>query len=241
MRNDIHTHVNIMKTPTFTQTQHTWDIIADHFDQTRRYPWQPILDVINSLSSTAVVLDLGCGNGRHLFPCAKHCARVIGVDISKSLLSIVQKKIQDNKIHNADILQGNLVSVPVQDSSVDAILCVASLHTIHTRRFRRDALKEIYRILQPQGTLCLTVWSRWQDRFLWRFLKELFTRNEKEFGDIWIPWKQQTDSIPRYYHLYSKHELRQDINSAGFSSFSLTSLKIASTYLADNYLVVLQK
>ena len=75
------------------ESEKTWDAIAKSFDSTRRKPWKQCIDFINNLSPSATVLDAGCGNGRHLIPCAKHCKRVIGVDLSNNLLNIVRKKI----------------------------------------------------------------------------------------------------------------------------------------------------
>ena len=72
------------------------------------------------------------------------------------------------------------------------------------------ALKEITRVLKPQGTALISVWSRWQDKFYRHFLKELIIRN-RDFGDIDIYWRQHNLNIPRFYHLYSRGEFLQEL------------------------------
>ncbi len=57
--------------------EETWDAIAESFDTTRQKPWKFCLDFIRSLKNTDVVADIGCGNGRHLFPCAENCSHAI--------------------------------------------------------------------------------------------------------------------------------------------------------------------
>ena len=42
------------------------------------------------------ILDIGCGNGRHLLPCADRCQNVIGIDISQNLLNVAKKKCVNN-------------------------------------------------------------------------------------------------------------------------------------------------
>lgn len=45
------------------------------------------------LKKSASVLDLGCGGGRHLAPLAAHAERVVGVDLSLTLLETAAKDI----------------------------------------------------------------------------------------------------------------------------------------------------
>ena len=183
----------------------TWDTIAESFDSTRRKPWIQCLDFIDELSSQAIVADIGCGNGRHLIPCAEHCKTVIGVDISRKLLHITKQKTEEKNLQNVLCVHGDVRNIPLKDSSVDALLYIASLHSIKGRNERIRSLQEVSRILKQNGTALVSVWSRWQDKYRNYFLKQFFTRNRStEFGDIDIHWRQHGLNIPRFYHLYSK-------------------------------------
>ncbi|HEC87532.1 MAG TPA: class I SAM-dependent methyltransferase [Thermoplasmatales archaeon] len=217
-----------------------WDAIAKSFDETRKKPWKECIEFIERLPRESTVADIGCGNGRHLIYCAEHCSKAIGVDISINLLKIAKGKIQN--MENVELVNADVLSLPFMDNSIDHILFIATLHNIHGRENRLKALSEIKRVLKPSGTALISVWSRWQERFLVHFLKKLiFLERNKEFGDIEIMWKKNGLSIPRFYHLYSKREFKSDLKKAGFSLKEIYSTKIASKRLRDNHFAIVEK
>ncbi len=220
--------------------QETWDTIAKSFDTTRQKPWAYCLQFIGSLKHTDVVADLGCGNGRHLLPCATQCSFVVGVDISSQLLRITQKKLINKEIDTASVVHADIVQLPFQKNSVTAVLCIASLHNIQGKKNRSAALREILRVLQPEGCALISVWSRWQEKYYKYFLKQMFLRTG-EFGDIDIFWRHQNLNVPRFYHLYSKHEFRRELRDAGFQIQRIESVKIHSKRFPDNYFAVVRK
>ncbi|MEM0493022.1 MAG: class I SAM-dependent methyltransferase [Candidatus Thermoplasmatota archaeon] len=221
--------------------EQSWDIIADSFDKTRSRPWNICLDFINNISPDAYVIDIGCGNGRHLIPCAKRCRLAIGLDISRRLLSIAQKKSKDEKISNTLFIHGNATNIPLKDNSVDVAIYIATLHTIKGRDKRIDSLLELKRILKPYGQALISVWSRYQSRFLPRIIKSFFTRREDEFGDTIVYWRQNNLNTPRFYHLYSKHEFIKDIRDAGLCIVTIKPARFYSKILHDNYFIIIQK
>ncbi|MBU0496952.1 MAG: class I SAM-dependent methyltransferase [Candidatus Thermoplasmatota archaeon] len=215
----------------------TWDTIADSFDKTRKNPWAQVNEYIASLSSHSLIIDLGCGNGRHLIPAILHCRSVIGFDISRRMLEISSEKIMVIKMQNTPLVQGTLYALPFVDKTFDAALCIASIHNIKKRKFRQNCFKEIYRILRSNGTALISVWSREQNRF-----KEKITKKQKstdtELGDIDIYWRQDNLDIPRFYHLYTLKEFREDIEAGGFTIQSMHAEKITSQHQADNYFAI---
>ncbi len=220
--------------------QNTWDIIADSFDTTRQKPWIICLDFIRTLRSTDIVADLGCGNGRHLFPCAQQCSSAIGVDISQRFLHIIQAKLRQTSYTDITLIHGDVVQLPFADQSLDAVLFIASLHNIQGREHRQKALREVTRVLKPTGVALISVWSRWQDKFYRHFLKQFITRN-RDFGDIDIWWRQHNLNIPRFYHLYSKGEFLQELQGSGLEVERIESVRIHSRRFPDNYFAVVKK
>jgi ubiquinone/menaquinone biosynthesis C-methylase UbiE len=229
-----------MHTDALYDTQQTWDAIAESFDLTRRAPWKQCIDFINNLKETDIVADCGCGNGRHLLPAAAHCSKAFGIDLSKKLLTLVQRKVTEKNINNITLLHGNMVHLPFRDDSLDVILCIASLHNVKGRTNRQAAIREIYRILKPQGTALVSVWSRWQDRYRTYFLKQFF-RQSCEFGDITIYWRQHGLDIPRFYHLYSKNEFVQELRGQGFTIEHMEDARFHSKRFPDNYFATVRK
>ena len=60
------------------KSEDTWNAIAHSFDSTRHKPWKECVDFINKIPKSDVIADIGCGNGRHLIPAARHCKKVYG-------------------------------------------------------------------------------------------------------------------------------------------------------------------
>jgi len=223
-------------------SEETWDAIAKSFDSTRRKPWKECIEFINSLPKKSVVLDVGCGNGRHIIPCANHCSKVIGLDVSTELLRIVKKKVYKNNLINVELIHSDAVDIPIRNNSIDAVLYIATLHNISERYRRIKSLKEIKRILKPNGKAIISVWSRWQDKYRQHFLIKMLSHfGRNEFGDINIYWRQHGLNISRFYHLYSKREFQKDINQAGFNIINLEGKKIRSKKYPDNYFAVVIK
>jgi ubiquinone/menaquinone biosynthesis C-methylase UbiE len=229
-----------MQTDALSEAQQTWDAIAESFDSTRRTPWRQCIDYIATLKKMDVVVDCGCGNGRHVFPAAARCSEVFGVDISKKLLSLVQQRMMEKNIRNITLLHADLTHLPLQDSSVDAVLCIASLHNIKGRENRHAAVRELYRVLKPRGSALLSVWSRWQDRYRAYFAKQFFIRSS-EFGDIDICWRQHALNVPRFYHLYSRNEFVQELRDEGFTIERVEDARFHSKRFPDNYFATVRK
>ena len=231
-----------MKEKDMKSSEETWNAIAQSFDRTRRKPWVECIDFINSLPKTSITADVGSGNGRHLIPCAKHCKKVIAFDISKELLKITEKKLKENNIKNAVLLHSNIVKIPVKKNTFDSLIFIASLHNIKGRNNRIDSLKEITRILKKDGEALISVWSRWQDKYRKQFFKKWFAqKNNDEFGDINIRWRQHSLDIPRFYHLYSKREFISDLKSAGLNILEVKDVKLHSKKYSDNYFARVKK
>ena len=219
------------------ESEKTWDLISQSFDVTRRKPWKQCIDFIDTLNQEDLVVDVCCGNGRHLIPSVKHCKKAIGIDLSRKLLFIVQKKLD-----NANLIHSNVVHIPLKGNTVDAVLYIASLHNIRGRDRRIQSLREVRRILKNNGKALISVWSRWQDRYRKQFFKKWFTQTEhEEFGDIDIYWRQKGFDIPRFYHLYSKRELLSDLHKADLKIIGIQGIKIHSERNPDNYFAVVKK
>jgi len=222
-----------------TNTMAAWDAIAASFDATRQRPWPLVLDFIKNHPGTTL-FDLGCGNGRHLLPAADYCTQGVGVDFSRELLKITNQKIQGQAKQNLSCIQATLTNLPFCDASADIVLFIAAVHNIRGRQQRVLALQEVSRVLKPGGWALISVWSRWQDKYRRHFLKDLL-RPQGEFGDIDVAWQAQGLNVPRFYHLYSRREFRQDLTAAGLRVCSLEATRFVSRYAPDNFFAFVQK
>lgn len=97
----------------------------------------------------AAVLDIGCGPGHSLELLANHFGlRPTGVDPSPAMLA---KAAQQAPM--AELLQGSATALPCADSSFDGVLCECVLSL--TEDMGRS-LREMHRVLKPEGKLILT-------------------------------------------------------------------------------------
>jgi len=225
-------------------TDDVWDDIAESFAQTRKKPWRQCLEFINKQNHKTVMLDLACGNGRHLLPASKCSHSVIGGDKSRRLLDIAQDTTKE--IDTIHLICLDARCLPLKNESIHAILFVASLHNIAGKNNRLKTLKEIRRVLRPGGTALITVWARWQPRWKKYFIKESLKRivyfnSKKEFGDILIPWRRNNMDKYRFYHLYSKKELADDIKKVGLKIQKIESVSITKKNSNDNHLAIVKK
>jgi len=102
------------------------------------------------------ILDLGCGSGRHLVYLAKHGFNVYGFDISEHGIRIAKDWLKEEKL-NANLKIGSIYKkFPYRDSFFDAVICVQTIHHSRLKNIQK-AIKEIERVLKPNGLLFVTV------------------------------------------------------------------------------------
>ncbi|AKM79810.1 MAG: UbiE/COQ5 methyltransferase [Candidatus Beckwithbacteria bacterium GW2011_GWB1_47_15] len=107
------------------------------------------------LSDRLKILDVGCGTGDDLLYLAAHYpkSKLYGLDADTSILQIARKKSQKAgaAIHFKISLAEKL---PFSGNSFDLVWSSLMLHHLPTK-YKKRALKEIYRVLKPRGRLIL--------------------------------------------------------------------------------------
>jgi SAM-dependent methyltransferase len=109
------------------------------------------------LNAHKTAVDLGAGTGKFTPWLVQTGARVIAIEP----VDTMRAKLAD-ALPNVEALKGTAQSIPLQDASVDAIVCAQSFHWFA----RHDALSEIHRVLKPGGKLGL-VWNSRDKRVPW--------------------------------------------------------------------------
>lgn len=195
------------------KTKKDYNLIAEEFSRTRKKPWEEIKILFNDyLIFGEKVLDLGCGNGRY-FPFFKEKRiNYFGIDFSEKLIEIAK-----NKYPEGNFQVGDALNLPFPENFFDKVYSIATLHHIPSKEFRLQFLKEIKKILKPEGILILTVWRfhRLKETYLlfkYTILK-LFGKTKLDWKDIFEPWGKK---IERYYHWFSKRELENLVKEVNF-------------------------
>lgn len=106
------------------------------------------------LAQGAVVLDIGCGTGRHARALAGEGVRVIGVDLSAGLLAAAARR------HEAgEWVQADARALPVHPASVDVVMSLCQGGFGITPGGDAEVFAEMARVLRPGGRLVLSAFS----------------------------------------------------------------------------------
>lgn len=193
--------------PPAEDLQAVYDRIADHFSKTREYAWPEvesfIADEVDRCGELDVALDLGCGNGRHAQALAEAGAAVVGLDVSRGLLSAAQQRASERGF-DVDLVHGEGSHLPFINNRFSQVVYVATLHHLPTREARRGSLSAVGRVLAPGGRALVSAWSTAHDRF-----------DADEGFDTTVDWTLPGGKqVGRYYHIYDPDEFRADLDAA---------------------------
>ena len=128
------------------------------------------------LASGDLVLDLGCGEGRHVISAYLEAeVHSIGVDLSLDDLKTTRDKFSDfaepdNEARSFGLSSANALELPFADNTFDKVICSEVLEHIPDYR---GALNEIQRVLKPGGLFCASVPRRWPEKICWALSEEL--------------------------------------------------------------------
>lgn len=193
-----------------TGVREVYDDIAEHFAQTRAYPWPEVEAFVGDCDGGGVALDIGCANGRHAELLAEDWETVLALDVSFELLLTARDRLREVDSH-VHLLQGDAASLPLADDSVETALYIATIHHLPDRETRRQSLGELARVLEPGGDALVSAWSRAHDRFE--------TDAEAETGfDTSIDWTLPGgEERARFYHIYALPEFETDLRAGGLA------------------------
>lgn len=206
-----------------------YDSFAQAFSDTRQKPWGEVSDFLETLQKKSLVLDIGCGNGRHLIEAKKRGLNAVGLDISRNLLKIAKRKAK------VSLILGNALALPFKNGAFGNSICIAVVHHLKAEKDRLTCLKEIART--TKNIILASVWAFEQEKFAKRKSPDIQLGWNKEssrfanasleaFEDFGIKGSQKLDTKchdskpskhPRFYHLFRNGELELLAKTAGLS------------------------
>jgi ubiquinone/menaquinone biosynthesis C-methylase UbiE len=120
------------------------------------------------------VLEVGVGTGRMALPLVERGVRMVGVDLSPSMLA----RLRENAGGTAPLplLLGDATRLPIGDHAAAAVLAVHVLHLIPNWQ---TAVAEFVRVVRPGGSVVVDVGSPPTPES-----REITDRLEATFGDV---------------------------------------------------------
>jgi SAM-dependent methyltransferase len=152
-----------------------------------------------------LLLDMGCGAGRHAFESYKRGARVVAFDYSATELKDVGALFAAMRDEGdagtepgsmAVTTNGDALALPFADATFDRIIASEVLEHVSDDQ---QALREVFRVLKPGGTLAATVPSWLPEQICWA-LSDEYHAPFVEGGHV---------------RIYSEHQLRIRMRAAG--------------------------
>ena len=121
-----------------------------------------------------LMLDLGCGEGRHIFGAMEEFPdlQCIGLDphiesLTKAFEGLDFLESISNKKTN--FLSGSAYSLPFPDNSFDLVVCSEVLEHLHEYK---DAIAEISRVLKTGGSFLASVPAELPEKICWALSKD---------------------------------------------------------------------
>ena len=104
-----------------------------------------------------LLLDAGCGEGRHCFGSQNRGAHVVGLDLDLPAMKMpgkVLRKQGREKGQLGAMLQGDAFHLPFADATFDRIICSEVMEHVHDYR---GAARELARVAKPGAKIAITI------------------------------------------------------------------------------------
>jgi len=235
-------------TPRNREIRDNFDAIAPRYDLTNRVisfgidlHWRRVaVRQLRDLPPRALVLDLACGTGDLALEVLRQRpgARVVGADLSRTMLGLARKKLAGSRGRAAagaqaagaqagagarlTLVNAPAEALPFRDGSFDAATIGFGIRNVPDFR---AGLREMLRVLRPGGRVCILEFSTPPSRLLWKVYSYYFFTILPRVGG-WITGREAayrylTDSVSRFP---GAGELKSAMEETGFRGVSYTAL-----------------
>ncbi|HVH06594.1 MAG TPA: class I SAM-dependent methyltransferase [Myxococcota bacterium] len=121
-----------------------------------------------------LLLDAGCGEGRHCFGALERGARVVGLDLDLGSLKKAAGALRfvgREKGALGAMLQGDAFRLPFADATFDRVICAEVMEHVHDYR---AAARELARVAKPGGRIAVTIPTATSEHLYLRLGDEYF-------------------------------------------------------------------
>jgi len=127
----------------------------EYFEQATEYIKERFEKNDITVNDMDYVLDDGCGGGRYTIGLKNlGFKKIVGLDISQDAIDFAKK--MNPYPEEVSFIQGSALDLPFEDETFDFVFCNGVLH--HTTDTEKG-IKEIYRVLKPNGKCWLYIYG----------------------------------------------------------------------------------
>jgi len=143
------------------QVTQMFDTISKEYDGLNRVisfgidvKWRKKVVNIVSKQQPKTILDIATGTGDLAINLVDtNAQKIIGLDISSGMLNIGRKKIEKQQLDSIiEMIVGDSENLPFEDNTFDAITVAFGIRNFENLEL---GLKEILRVLKPEGTFVI--------------------------------------------------------------------------------------
>jgi len=200
---------------------------ARHLPEETKAFWMDSLKAILPQGVVGMCLDLGCGTGRFTAVLAQTFAcPVVGVEPSEAMLAVARAEAMPD----VEWKQGTAEDIPLESASVGLVFMSQVFHHLS---HPQEALREIHRVLMPEGCLVIrngteenneeTEWLQCFPEALAFDSKRIPTRRALEEMVCRQPFDQITRQTFRQLFASSYQEYYRKVGQRGLSSLIAVS------------------
>ena len=174
-------------------------------------PWAETLVQLSSPSPGSTILDVACGTGvvaRTAAAKAGNDASVTGLDINQQMLNKASEMAEREGLE-IDWQQGDAGELPFEDNRFDHLFCQQAMQFFSDPQ---RVLKEMQRVLKPDGTLALNILRPIHHNPAYRILADQLEKHAGETAGTMM-----RSPFPDWY----QKTIRNMVAEAGFSDIRI--------------------
>jgi demethylmenaquinone methyltransferase/2-methoxy-6-polyprenyl-1,4-benzoquinol methylase len=169
-----------------------------------------------------MVMDLCTGTGDLAIRLARQLngdTHIRALDYSLPMLDVARKKADKARLNNIEFIHGDAATMPLEDGDLDVIGIAFAFRNLTYKNPDRDKfLKEIYRVLKPQGKFVIVESSQPQNALM----RSVFRIYLKVFVAGIGGWLSGHKGAYRYLaasarNFYEPAEIKQFLSGTGFT------------------------
>ena len=108
-----------------------------------------------NIREDSVILDAGCGYGKYIKILSRKARKAIGIDSSALMIEKAEKYLINTK--DTEVFLADAEKMPFESNCFDFVICTTN--TFGNFLNQRNVLKEMKRVLKPEGKMFFGVFS----------------------------------------------------------------------------------